>query len=207
MRFAYADPPYPGKARRWYRDHPDYGGEVDHAELIGQLCRDYPDGWALSTSANALQTILTLCPPGVRAAIWHRTDSQPPGRNPTRWQQVWEPVIIRGGRHHRDDGPVVRNLLTAGSLSGGCSGHEGHSIPGQKPAVFCRWVFALLGAHPDDELHDLFPGSGAVIREWAAYRVQPMLALAEPRRTHTHTDRRPREMERAGAKPLWEAVP
>ena len=32
----YADPPYPGKA--WlYRGHPDYGGEVDHAALIGRL--------------------------------------------------------------------------------------------------------------------------------------------------------------------------
>ena len=28
LRLAYADPPYPGSA--WlYRDHPDYGGEVD----------------------------------------------------------------------------------------------------------------------------------------------------------------------------------
>jgi hypothetical protein len=32
LRLAYADPPYPGKARL-YQDHPDYGGEVDHAEL------------------------------------------------------------------------------------------------------------------------------------------------------------------------------
>jgi hypothetical protein len=30
LRLAYADPPYPGKVRL-YRDHPDYGGEVDHA--------------------------------------------------------------------------------------------------------------------------------------------------------------------------------
>jgi hypothetical protein len=30
FRLAYADPPYLGKA--WlYRDHPDYGGEVDHS--------------------------------------------------------------------------------------------------------------------------------------------------------------------------------
>jgi len=36
LRLAYADPPYPGKA--WlYRDHPDYGGEVDHAALIERL--------------------------------------------------------------------------------------------------------------------------------------------------------------------------
>ena len=33
LRLAYADPPYPGNA--WlYRDHPDYGGEVDHAVTL-----------------------------------------------------------------------------------------------------------------------------------------------------------------------------
>jgi hypothetical protein len=36
LRLAYADPPYPGKV--WlYRDHPDYGGEVDHSALIVRL--------------------------------------------------------------------------------------------------------------------------------------------------------------------------
>jgi len=38
LRLAYADPPYPGKARL-YRDHPDYGGEVDHAALLARLAR------------------------------------------------------------------------------------------------------------------------------------------------------------------------
>jgi hypothetical protein len=37
-----------GKARL-YRDHPDYGGEVDPAKLIEHLAAY--DGWALSTSA------------------------------------------------------------------------------------------------------------------------------------------------------------
>lgn len=50
LRLAYADPPYPGNARL-YRDHPDYGGEVDHAALIERLSAY--DGWALSTSAEA----------------------------------------------------------------------------------------------------------------------------------------------------------
>jgi hypothetical protein len=35
LRLTYADRPYPGKARL-YRDHPDYGGEVDHAVLIAR---------------------------------------------------------------------------------------------------------------------------------------------------------------------------
>jgi hypothetical protein len=60
LRLACADPPYLGKARL-YRDHPDYGGEVDHAALIERLAAY--DGWALSTSAEALPAVLALCPP------------------------------------------------------------------------------------------------------------------------------------------------
>ena len=90
LRLAYADPPYPGKA--WlYRGHPDYAGEVDHAALIRRLA-GY-DGWALSTSAEALPGVLALCPPGVRVAAWHR------GERPTasRWPlHAWEPVIYCG---------------------------------------------------------------------------------------------------------------
>jgi hypothetical protein len=67
LQLAYADLPYPGSARL-YRDHPDYGGEVDHAALIARLA-GY-DGWALSTSAQALPVVLVLalCPPRVRVA-------------------------------------------------------------------------------------------------------------------------------------------
>lgn len=57
-RLAYADPPYPGKARLYYREHPDYGGEVDHVELLSRLATY--DGWALSTSAAALPSVLAL---------------------------------------------------------------------------------------------------------------------------------------------------
>ena len=71
LRLAYADPPYPGKV--WlYRDHPDYGGEVDNAELVGRLA-GY-DGWALSTSAAALPSVLAsarpafVSLPGIRAS-------------------------------------------------------------------------------------------------------------------------------------------
>ena len=42
-------------------------------------------------------------------------------------------------------------------------------VPGTKPAAVCRWIFGLLGAAPGDTLDDLFPGSGAVTRAWAAY--------------------------------------
>ncbi|GAA1161907.1 hypothetical protein F6W69_06335 [Microbacterium oxydans] len=42
-------------------------------------------------------------------------------------------------------------------------------VTGAKPAVFCRWVFDLLGAEPQDEFSALSAGSGGVMRAWAAF--------------------------------------
>ena len=131
LRLAYADPPYPGKARL-YRDHPDYGGEVDHAALIARLA-DY-DGWALSTSAEALPAVLALCPPGVRVAAWHR------GERPTRsrWPlHAWEPVIYHGGRQ--------RSPGRGGPIRSCAGSRRWTTLPGRvigaKPAAVCRWIF------------------------------------------------------------------
>lgn len=48
MKLGYADPPYIGCAHL-YRDHPDYAGEVDHAQLIDRLQSEF-DGWVLMAS-------------------------------------------------------------------------------------------------------------------------------------------------------------
>ncbi len=94
LRLAYADPPYPGRAARYYRTHQDYAGEVDHAALIANLAEF--DGWAISTSADALQEVLALCPPGVRIAAWHRGER--PNKEARGPLNAWEPVIFHGGR-------------------------------------------------------------------------------------------------------------
>lgn len=175
LRLAYADPPYPGLAERYYRDHPDYGGEVDHAELIRRLC-SY-DGWALSTSVAALPAVLALCPPTVRVAAWVR------GERPTRSGRplnAWEPVIYHGGRHL--DPSSLEERQAAASRHAGTTRRLDvlvhHARPrrtdpdrviGAKPAAFARWMFDLLGARPGDQLHDLFPGSGGISRAWHAY--------------------------------------
>lgn len=90
-RFAYADPPYPGKAH-YYRDHPDYAGEVDHDALIRRLSTY--DGWALSTSASALPDVLALTVAqglAVRVAAWIRG---PRPHTTARYPlNGWEPVI------------------------------------------------------------------------------------------------------------------
>jgi hypothetical protein len=162
LRLAYADPPYPGKA--WlYRDHPDYAGEVDHAALIAQLAAY--DGWVLSTSAAALPAILALCPPGVRVAAWHRGERVTRSRFPLN---AWEPVIFHGGRQlpgQRRADSIVCGPGPLPTLPG--------RVIGAKPPAVCRWIFGLLGAAPGDVLDDLFPGSGAVTRAWAAYTAAP----------------------------------
>lgn len=175
MKFAYADPPYPGQSKRLYGSHPDYAGEVDHAELIARLGRDYPDGWALSTSVEALRDVLLLCPASVRVAVWNVTNRRP-FNGAGRWHQSWEPVIVQGGRLAWGEGPCVRDLLSCGALA------ETNDITGQKPRSFGRWIFDLLGVRPDDEFHDLFRGSGAISREWTAYQAQESLPL---RYSHT----------------------
>lgn len=155
MRMAYADPPYPGRARRYYGSEPTFGGEVDHRELVASLRSSGYDGWALSTSADALREILPLCPPDARVCPWVK----PIGVGPrTRGlHNTWEPLIVVGGR---EVGPV-RDWLRAQPARGG------GELMGRKPLAFCAWLFDCLGMAPGDELVDLFPGTGIVARAWA----------------------------------------
>lgn len=93
LSLAYADPPYPGMARKYYGTV-----EVNHRVLIGSLMHHHPDGWALSTSASTLQEVLGMCPAGVRVACWVRGPR--PG---TSWRprSSWEPLIVFRGRPRR----------------------------------------------------------------------------------------------------------
>ena len=179
LRFAYADPPYPGRSRRYYGNHPDYAGEVDHAELVASLVANY-DGWALSTSADALVDVLALCPPGVRVAAWHRGE-RPTKRRPARPLNAWEPVIYLGERVSVDLGDASGrpgdDASSAGSprrvdslvYAARARTTDPGRVVGAKPATFCRWIFDLLGALPGDEFVDVFPGSGGVARAWQAF--------------------------------------
>jgi hypothetical protein len=162
-RFAYADPPYPGLSRRYYRAHPDFGGEVDHAELIRRLSTY--DGWALSTSVSALPSLLPACPTDVRVAAWFRGERPVPSYSPL---PGWEPVIYRGARHYLSSGSA-RRVDALVHVSRPRLTDERRTI-GSKPAAFCAWLFQLLGLGPEDVLEDLFPGSGGVALAWETYR-------------------------------------
>lgn len=155
LTFAYADPPYPGLARKYYRDQPDYTGEVDHAALIASLAAAGYAGWALSTSSKALSDILPLCPRGARVCAWVKPIAVPASTYGPHC--TWEPVIVVGGRRRR---PGVRDWLRAQPA------RNGGSLPGRKPAAFCVWLFELLGMVPGDRLLDQYPGTGIVGRAW-----------------------------------------
>jgi hypothetical protein len=167
LTLAYADPPYPGKA--WiYRDHPDYAGEVDHRALLERLTTEFPDGWALSTSAEALPMILRFpeCPTDVRVAAWHR------GERPTKAHlplNGWEPVLWRGGRQIASDTGATRRVDSL-VYHARARRTDRRRVTGAKPATFIWWLFDLMGLSPIDDFHDLFPGSGGVQRAWEILR-------------------------------------
>ena len=160
LRLAYADPPYPGKAHL-YRDHPDYGGEVDHLELLSRL-HEY-DGWALSTSSSGLRQVFALCDSlgilHVRVAAWVRGARTTPAAGPL---SSWEPVVYRGARQAPRNNQVLDSLVYTARprLTDPCR------VIGAKPAAYISWIFGLLDARVGDTLDDLYPGSGGVQRAW-----------------------------------------
>jgi hypothetical protein len=157
MKFAYADPPYVGQAKKHYGRE-----EVDHHLLIEDLVSQFPDGWALSCSSPSLQVLLTVCPSDVRVGAWVKPfASFKPNVNPG---YCWEPVIFRGGRKYGRFDSTIRDFVS-------CNITLKKGLSGAKPPEFCRWIFNLLNADPTkDELVDLFPGTGIVGATWAEIR-------------------------------------
>lgn len=171
MRIAFADPPYPEQAERHYGDHPDFAGEVDHAELVERLM-GY-DGWALCTGAVMLPDVVKLCPKGTRVLVWRKDVMWKPGVSVSF---SWEPVLIYGGRRRHRHAAILSDSMYHPPVF---EKFEGQSI-GIKPYPYCAWVFEALGANAGDTLDDLFPGSGAVGRAWARWVGAPALPIFAP---------------------------
>lgn len=172
MRFAYADPPYIGQAKRHYGRE-----EVDHPRLILNLYRDFPDGWALSCSTPSLQTILQQC----HNIAWdlYRKEATPARigawcksfcsfKRNVRPAYAWEPVIFHGGRN-----PVNGHAATIPERNGKqTTPKDFHIAPitlkkglvGAKPESVCNWILDLLNFQSGDELVDLYPGTGIMGR-------------------------------------------
>lgn len=175
MKLGYADPPYPGCAAL-YRDHPDYAGEVDHVALVDRLESEF-GGWVLHTAATP-EAIALLAPlvlkTGARWMAWTKPFAA--FKRNVSVAYAWEPVIVKAARK-----PVVsKRLVNRDWVSEPITLKRG--LTGAKPEAVCHWVFEMLGARPDDDLVDLFPGTGAVTRAWQTWQGKfalPALEAAE----------------------------
>lgn len=164
MKLGYADPPYVGCAHL-YRDQPDYAGEVDHAALIERLQGEF-DGWVLHAAAT-VESYATIMPlvrtiPGVRVCQWVKTFAAFKRNVPVAYAS--EPVFIKASRK-----PVVSKRLVMRDWIN-CPITMKRGLTGAKPEAVCHWAFEIAAARPDDELHDLFPGTGAVTKAWQTWR-------------------------------------
>lgn len=178
-----ADPPYLGRAVRWYGvggcgdgggkgqadQHPDakeWDNPARHQQLIHDLERDY-DGWAVAMSVHSLSTYLNVVETesrnGIRVCVWHKPASITSGNRITN---SWEPVLIRvpSDRKGWKSGLArTKDVLTADPLRSG--------FRGAKPSEWTNWVLDLLGYRDGDEVTDLFHGSGAVTNALAQLRL------------------------------------
>lgn len=169
MKLAIADPPYLGRAARWYGGgggrgygageadyHPDaseWDDPARHEALVRQLDYAY-DGWAIAASPATFALYMQVRP-DARVLIWHRENAQPSG---SRIKGEWEPVLVHvpESRRGRGAGLIVPDVLR-------CGIQNRTSFAGAKPQRWTRWVLDVLGHDPDtDTVDDLFPGSGAV---------------------------------------------
>lgn len=169
MRLAIADPPYLGRAQRWYGvggrasggglhradEHPDaaeWDDPARHQQLVMDLVDRY-EGWAVAAAPTSIATYLAVVPPGTRMLVWHKPNAVPSAHR-VRWS--YEPVFVftPPGRRQHDDGLSMQDVLVAPVQRG---------FAGAKPPSWTRWVLDAMGFHPRaDTVDDLFPGSGAV---------------------------------------------
>jgi hypothetical protein len=163
MRFAIVDPPYLGLAESFYGHLHAEAAEYDkletHAKLIESLAAY--DGWALHMTSGNLHDILPLCPKDARVMAWVKPfASFKPGI--VGAHSAWEPVIVRGGRRHPRLHAVRDWIAESAALK--------KELRGAKPMAVVWWLLNVLNAEPDDEILDLFPGSGAVTRAIQGWR-------------------------------------
>ncbi len=163
--FAYADPPYIGKARYYPEKR-----EVDHAALIRRLRTEYPDGWALSTSSEALLEVWSICPEA-KLRIWVKVPMKVKSYSPA---VSFEALLIAGGRML--GAGVAQDLEDSLVYRGRHRAFPG-AMMGMKPPAFAEWMFRLLGARRGDTLDDLFPGSGAIGEAWRRYTGESTAAM------------------------------
>jgi hypothetical protein len=178
-RFAYADPPYIGQAKKHYGRHVDYAGEVDHSQLITRL--ETYDGWALSLAVKSLPLILRMCPIDVVVLAWFKPIAPPLGDH-RRYN--WEPVILKPLRRYGPGYAPIACIASPPQFTFRVKPEE-HVI-GEKPEAFAHWVFASAGLTREDNLYDIYPGSGAIGKAWESYVPGPTVGDGYKQRSEEH---------------------
>lgn len=167
MRFCYSDQPYLSGAHLYKANHPrweDYATIEAHAHLVDRCVRDY-DAFAMSMgSVDMMQMIReTNLPPDTRWGAWVKSfASFKPNVNPA---YAWEPVAFYGGRKLGRGVATVRDFIV-------CPITVQKGLTGAKPPQVCAWILDMLGWAPEDEIDDLFPGTGIMGRVIAERRAR-----------------------------------
>ena len=165
MRIAYADPPYLGCCGLYKHDHGQDGlcwnDLRTHANLIARLTREFPDGWALSASSVSLRSLLPLCPANIRIAAWAKSFCA--FKKGVRPCYAWEPVIFSGGNNKNHPPPLKGGKQTTPKDFFVCPITLKKGLTGAKPEAVCAWILDLLNVEEDDDVVDLFPGSGVML--------------------------------------------
>lgn len=159
VKLAYADPPYPGQAKRHYSNDPSgiKAEEVDSVVLLQHLSENY-DGFALSTSEPGLILIMGELPKGylkknkIRIAPWVKMWAH--FRPWVDVQYAHEYVLFRTKRA-KGSRPSVRDFLI-------CNPSKKKGTHGAKPPEFNDWILNILGYQKEDTLDDLYPGTGGM---------------------------------------------
>lgn len=167
MKLGYADPPYFGCGKLYAAHHPDaldWDDPATHLELVERLEEEF-DGWVLHMSATpesiALYAPLVILT-GARWCSWVKGFAAFKRNVPVAY--AWEPVIIKPCRK-----PVVsKRLVMRDWIQESITLKRG--LVGAKPEAVVHWGLELVAARPDDDLSDLFPGTGAVTEAWRTWR-------------------------------------
>jgi hypothetical protein len=159
MKIGYADPPYIGCAHLYPENT-----EVDHVALIAKLEAEF-DGWVLHASATAASMVILaplVAATGARWMSWVKGFAA--FKKNVSVAYAWEPVIVKAARK-----PVVsKRLVNRDWIQESITLRKG--MTGAKPEKVCHWAFEMVGARPDDELTDLYPGSASVTRAWRSWQ-------------------------------------
>jgi hypothetical protein len=184
MKFAIADPPYLGRAKRWYGktglgvgygigkadQHPEaeiWDLAETHENLVKHLDANY-DGFAIALTHHSLNVYLKHLAIGTaslyRVMAWIKPVSAP---SANRIRSAWEPVIIKTPEKRK--GYTTKYARISDYL---IQSPPKNGFKGEKPEQWTYWVLNAMGYDLDDEIDDLFLGSGAVTKAIKKYKEQ-----------------------------------